>query len=83
MSTPEPQSSVTRLPIKRRRRASGGVTLAELGRRMDDVETVLDEIRTHFGRLEKVGILLAGAFIASGFIDGKAVTVLKAIIGAP
>lgn len=80
MSNVEP----LRKPRVRSRSAGGGYTLGELGRRMDEVENDLDgvsaDLRKLTNRITMIGMLLSGAFIGSGILDGKAVEVLRAII---
>lgn len=85
MSNVEPLGTArVRRRLKRATGGGGGWTLNELGRRMIDVEDDLDGVTDAVDKLTKritgIGLLLSGAFIGSGILDGKAVEVIRAIL---
>lgn len=84
ISTP---SVVARQSV-RRHRTSGGWTARSLGEAVEDLDdemfhlTILsNKIDRLSRRIISIGILLVGAFLGSGIIDGRAVEVIRAILG--
>ncbi len=77
---------VTRQSVLRHR-GPNGWTLRATGDAIEDLDeemfamTVLsNRIDRLTRRIAQIGLLLAGAFLASGWIDGKAVEVIRAVI---
>lgn len=79
--------------VKRKPRMTGAsmailaLRVSQVEQDVDDMQEKISTISTAFdsikNRLNLWGGVLLGAFAASGFIDGKAVAVIKAIFNVP